>query len=250
MFLLKLPQGAPKEDFLQKSNCRRTPGHTAETSAFSALYHVKPSVSAPKILINLCVCVLSGMIQHDPTGISLWMGGHDSITEGGWEWMDGSPFRYVRWNAGSFKAQYILHDFCQNAFRKQNVLSISICSPCFEHKYFTTTFLLLALSFLTGNPDDYNGEDCLSILINNGYWNDDNCEHKRGYICKRRGEMCCFDRYCNQQTTHESNTVLMSRPAGNTPEPPPPHDGNDTSLYGTTNILTHVYPAAVDLRQT
>uniref|UniRef100_A0A673AXW7 C-type lectin domain-containing protein n=1 Tax=Sphaeramia orbicularis TaxID=375764 RepID=A0A673AXW7_9TELE len=71
-----------------------------------------------------------------PTGISLWMGGHDSVTEGGWEWTDGSPFRYIRWNAG--------------------------------------------------NPDNYNGEDCLSILINSGFWNDDNCNAKRGYICKRR----------------------------------------------------------------
>ncbi|KAM7392700.1 hypothetical protein PAMA_007697 [Pampus argenteus] len=82
---------------------------------------------------------IQGVILQSPTGISLWMGGHDSITEGGWEWMDGSPFRYIRWNAG--------------------------------------------------NPDNYNGEDCLSILINNGYWNDDNCENKRGYICKRRGFM-------------------------------------------------------------
>uniref|UniRef100_A0A3P9N6K7 C-type lectin domain-containing protein n=1 Tax=Poecilia reticulata TaxID=8081 RepID=A0A3P9N6K7_POERE len=77
---------------------------------------------------------LTGLIQQAPTGISLWMGGHDSITEGGWEWTDGSPFRYIRWNAG--------------------------------------------------NPDDYFGEDCLSILINGGYWNDDNCQSKRGYICK------------------------------------------------------------------
>uniref|UniRef100_A0A669EQ60 C-type lectin domain-containing protein n=1 Tax=Oreochromis niloticus TaxID=8128 RepID=A0A669EQ60_ORENI len=56
-----------------------------------------------------------------PTGISMWMGGHDSITEGGWEWTDGSP------------------------------------------------------------PN-------LIMLINNGYWNDDNCGYKRGYVCKRRGE--------------------------------------------------------------
>uniref|UniRef100_A0AAQ5ZLT1 C-type lectin domain-containing protein n=1 Tax=Amphiprion ocellaris TaxID=80972 RepID=A0AAQ5ZLT1_AMPOC len=76
-----------------------------------------------------------------PTGISLWMGGHDSVTEGGWEWTDGSPFRYIRWNAG--------------------------------------------------NPDNYDGEDCLSILVSNGYWNDDKCENKRGYICKRRGEKSC-----------------------------------------------------------
>lgn len=45
---------------------------------------------------------LTGVIQQSPTGISLWMGGHDSITEGGWEWMDGSPFRYIRWSAGIF----------------------------------------------------------------------------------------------------------------------------------------------------
>uniref|UniRef100_A0A3Q3G138 C-type lectin domain-containing protein n=1 Tax=Kryptolebias marmoratus TaxID=37003 RepID=A0A3Q3G138_KRYMA len=83
------------------------------------------------------------VIQQTPTGISLWMGGHDSVTEGGWEWTDGSPFRYIHWN--------------------------------------------------TGNPDNYNGEDCLSILINSGYWNDDNCQNKRGYICKRRGEKRCCD---------------------------------------------------------
>lgn len=46
--------------------------------------------------------------------------------------------------------------------------------------------------FPAGNPDDYFGEDCLSILINDGYWNDDNCQNKRGYICKRRGEECCL----------------------------------------------------------
>uniref|UniRef100_A0A8C6SAD5 C-type lectin domain-containing protein n=1 Tax=Neogobius melanostomus TaxID=47308 RepID=A0A8C6SAD5_9GOBI len=79
------------------------------------------------------------IVQQSPTGISLWMGGHDSITEGGWEWTDGSPFRYIHWNAG--------------------------------------------------NPDDYFGEDCLSILINSGYWNDDNCDNKRGYICEKRGDL-------------------------------------------------------------
>ncbi|XP_036973174.1 macrophage mannose receptor 1 [Acanthopagrus latus] len=105
---------------------------------------------------------IHGVIQHSPTGISLWMGGHDSVTEGGWEWTDGSPFRFINWNAG--------------------------------------------------NPDDYYGEDCLSIIINNGYWNDDNCENKRGYICKRRGV---------------------------TPEPPPPHDGFQTALVcqGSTAVI-------------
>uniref|UniRef100_A0A4W6C423 C-type lectin domain-containing protein n=1 Tax=Lates calcarifer TaxID=8187 RepID=A0A4W6C423_LATCA len=71
----------------------------------------------------------------DPSWIDLWIG-LSTLVRGGWEWTDGSPFRYIHWNAG--------------------------------------------------NPDNYYGEDCLSILINNGYWNDDNCENKRGYICKRR----------------------------------------------------------------
>ncbi|XP_062410864.1 macrophage mannose receptor 1-like [Sardina pilchardus] len=96
---------------------------------------------------------IHSIVTNIPTGIALWMGGHDSVTEGGWEWSDGSPFRYINWNAG--------------------------------------------------NPDDYYGEDCLDILISNGLWNDDNCDYNRGYICKRRG---------------------------NTPEPPPPHDGFYTGL--------------------
>lgn len=50
----------------------------------------------------------------------------------------------------------------------------------------------LCLSFtVKGNPDDYYNEDCLSILINSGAWNDDDCDNKRGYICKRRGTFHC-----------------------------------------------------------
>ncbi|XP_047200502.1 macrophage mannose receptor 1 [Hippoglossus stenolepis] len=116
---------------------------------------------------------IQGVIQTSPTGISLWMGGHDSITEGGWEWSDGSPFRYIRWNAG--------------------------------------------------NPDDYYGEDCLSIIINNGYWNDDNCENNRGYICKRRG---------------------------NLPEPPPPHDGFMTALVcqDSSAVLHCPHESVIDIQ--
>uniref|UniRef100_A0A8C1F6R6 Uncharacterized protein n=1 Tax=Cyprinus carpio TaxID=7962 RepID=A0A8C1F6R6_CYPCA len=94
--------------------------------------------------IHLCShnsCSCTAQIQSVPTGISLWMGAHDSITEGGWTWMDGSPFRYINW--------------------------------------------------ASGNPDDYYNEDCLSILINSGAWNDDDCDNKRGYICKRRGTFHC-----------------------------------------------------------
>lgn len=42
------------------------------------------------------------------------MGGHDSVTEGGWEWMDGSPFRYIRWAAGTVFAQ---QDFFENVLK-------------------------------------------------------------------------------------------------------------------------------------
>ncbi|KAL0965897.1 hypothetical protein UPYG_G00287390 [Umbra pygmaea] len=80
---------------------------------------------------------IQSQVHQISMGVSIWMGGHDSFTEGGWEWTDGSPFRYINWNAG--------------------------------------------------NPDDYAGEDCLSMLINSGFWNDDNCDYQRGYICKRRG---------------------------------------------------------------
>ncbi|RVE65935.1 hypothetical protein OJAV_G00121150 [Oryzias javanicus] len=116
---------------------------------------------------------IQGVIQQSPTGISLWMGGHDSVTEGGWEWTDGSPFRYIRWNAG--------------------------------------------------NPDDYYGEDCLSILINNGYWNDDNCQNNRGYICKRRG---------------------------NTPKPPPPHDGFLTAVVceGSSAVLHCPHDSVINIQ--
>uniref|UniRef100_A0A3Q3FMP3 C-type lectin domain-containing protein n=1 Tax=Labrus bergylta TaxID=56723 RepID=A0A3Q3FMP3_9LABR len=58
------------------------------------------------------------VIQLSPTGISLWMGGHDSVTEGGWEWVDGSPFRYIRWSAEIFKNNNrIYHFLCAVSFK-------------------------------------------------------------------------------------------------------------------------------------
>uniref|UniRef100_A0A667WU17 C-type lectin domain-containing protein n=1 Tax=Myripristis murdjan TaxID=586833 RepID=A0A667WU17_9TELE len=57
--------------------------------------------------------------------------------------------------------------------------------------------IIVYIRWNAGNPDNHNDEDCLSILINNGYWNDDNCDFNRGYICKRRGKMCSMHCYCH-----------------------------------------------------
>uniref|UniRef100_A0AAQ6ANF3 C-type lectin domain-containing protein n=1 Tax=Amphiprion ocellaris TaxID=80972 RepID=A0AAQ6ANF3_AMPOC len=35
----------------------------------------------------------------NPTGISLWMGGHDSVTEG-YSWSDGTPLSHTNWGYG------------------------------------------------------------------------------------------------------------------------------------------------------
>lgn len=77
-----------------------------------------------------------------------------------------------------------------------------------------------------GNPDDYFGEDCLSILISSGSWNDDNCDNKRGYICKRRGIFLYvfYQSYSPQCFSHFWRKAILVF-SGNTPEPPPPHDG-------------------------
>ncbi|MGH0164673.1 UNVERIFIED_CONTAM: hypothetical protein FKN15_047304 [Acipenser sinensis] len=96
------------------------------------------AVSHPHNILHLWDCgqIYTAKISTVPTGVALWMGGHDSVSEGGWQWTDNSPFRYINW--------------------------------------------------YTGNPDDYYGEDCTTVRIRDGYWNDDNCEFHRGYICKRR----------------------------------------------------------------
>ncbi|KAM9786866.1 lymphocyte antigen 75-like [Syngnathus typhle] len=49
-----------------------------------------------------------------------------------------------------------------------------------------------------GDPGDLSSASCLSLLTSNGRWKFDNCQKKRGYMCKKRG---------------------------NTPKAPRPHDG-------------------------
>lgn len=60
----------------------------------------------------LFIVCLAAQIQSIPTGVSLWIGAHDSVTEGGWEWMDRSPFRYINWSPGERKREYVkIYDY-------------------------------------------------------------------------------------------------------------------------------------------
>ncbi|XP_013397759.1 uncharacterized protein LOC106164412 [Lingula anatina] len=42
---------------------------------------------------------VSALISQQ-TGTDFWLGANDVNREGGWEWSDGSPFRYFNWNSG------------------------------------------------------------------------------------------------------------------------------------------------------
>lgn len=66
---------------------------------------------------------------------------------------------------------------------------------------------ILSSRRVTGSPDDYLGEDCMSIYIHDGYWNDENCESQRGYICKRRGES---GRKGRKQLSHRAGVCLVT----------------------------------------
>lgn len=38
----------------------------------------------------------------------------------------------------------------------------------------------------SGEPNNYNNEDCVEMNFRDGYWNDDNCALSMSYICKRK----------------------------------------------------------------
>ncbi len=42
---------------------------------------------------------LTDRTQYTNEG-ALWFGANDQSAEGGWEWSDGSAFRYINWNDG------------------------------------------------------------------------------------------------------------------------------------------------------
>ena len=52
------------------------------------------------VLYFLCV-IISGRLKS-ATETNVWFGASDLSAEGGWEWTDESPFRYLNWNAGWF----------------------------------------------------------------------------------------------------------------------------------------------------
>uniref|UniRef100_A0A672LRC3 C-type lectin domain-containing protein n=1 Tax=Sinocyclocheilus grahami TaxID=75366 RepID=A0A672LRC3_SINGR len=78
------------------------------------------------------VSFIQAQIQSVPTGVSLWMGAHDSITEGGWMWTDGSPFRYINWASGNPDDYY-----------NEDCLSILINSgtKCYRIQYVTHSLM-------------------------------------------------------------------------------------------------------------
>lgn len=41
-------------------------------------------------------------------------------------------------------------------------------------------------NFSPGKPNNYNGENCLSIRNYDHKWDDDDCDEQRRYICERR----------------------------------------------------------------
>src|SRR5262245_14180600 len=44
---------------------------------------------------------LQWILQNVGTGAnSVWIGGHDSVTEGMWQWLSGEPWTYTNWNGG------------------------------------------------------------------------------------------------------------------------------------------------------
>ena len=41
----------------------------------------------------------------------------------------------------------------------------------------------------SGEPNNYNGaEHCVEVYASSGFWNDDSCDEKNGYICKKTGD--------------------------------------------------------------
>lgn len=41
-------------------------------------------------------------------------------------------------------------------------------------------------NFADGRPNNYHGENCLSIRAQNHQWDDDDCDEQRRYLCEKR----------------------------------------------------------------
>lgn len=140
-----------------------------------------------------------GVIQVSPTGISLWMGGHDSITEGGWEWTDGSPFRYVRWSAGAFQTSVM---FLGHSVKKRSALRSSFSLQ-------VTPITTLAKTVFPSSSTTATG---MTITVRTG-----------------EGTSAREEVRCDVPILAAHRFNLWDSFAGRTPEPPPPHDGTSPS---------------------
>ncbi|XP_048733092.2 perlucin-like protein isoform X2 [Ostrea edulis] len=43
-------------------------------------------------------------------------------------------------------------------------------------------------NFADGRPNNYHGENCLSIRVGNQQWDDDDCDEQRRYVCEKSSQ--------------------------------------------------------------
>ncbi|KAK7496496.1 hypothetical protein BaRGS_00012148 [Batillaria attramentaria] len=71
-----------------RADCRRRGGDLISITSHREQTQLQAMASSSVVVLNA-----------DSWG-GLWIGTSDNTKEGGWEWSDGSPFRYINWDAG------------------------------------------------------------------------------------------------------------------------------------------------------
>ncbi|XP_072020213.1 macrophage mannose receptor 1-like [Amphiura filiformis] len=107
---------------------------------------------------------------------TMWIGANDLSVEGGWQWSSGDPFRYLNWNPGTYMLAWEGGGTQVSMGQVEGDWQWSSGDP---FRY---------LNWNPGEPNNYNGnEHCTEVFASNGKWNDDSCDTKMGYICKKTG---------------------------------------------------------------